>query len=155
MKTLILYKTKYGSTKEYAQWFNEDFGAQELLNLKDFHKAKLDDFDPIVIFSSVYVGQIGAGGFLKKHWEQLKDKKIVLLSVGAMPADTTESQKSYELLPQSIREKLFHYEKLPGKLDLNKMNFLDRFIIKKMGGENLNLMDRKLLKPIVEKLQQS
>ena len=154
MKTLILYKTKYGSTKEYAQWFSEDSGARDMLSLKEFHQANLEDFDHIVIFSSVYVGQISAGSFLKKHWEQLKDKKIVLLSVGAMPADATESQKSYEVLPQAIREHLFYYEKLPGKLDLNKMNFLDRFIIKKLGGEQLNLMDRSLLKPIVEKLQQ-
>jgi len=56
-KTLVIYKTKYGAAKKYAEWISEDLGC----DLKDFDKMKkkdLEDYDVIVYGGGVHAGGI-------------------------------------------------------------------------------------------------
>ena len=155
MKTLIIYKTKYGSTKQYAQWLHEDVEDADILDMKDFQHADLDTYDWIIIGSCVYMARISAGKFLKSHWKQLQQKNIYLFVVGNVPADSEESQQSFNLLPKDVRDGLQGYVKLPGKVDVDNMNVLMRTLLKLFGAaKSEDKMDRNALKPIIHVLEQ-
>ena len=79
MSGIIYYKTKYGSTEEYAKWLSEDVGF-ELKNLADGPKIGSEQF--VVIGSSLMMGKVTAASWIKKNWDKLKDKKLVFFCVG-------------------------------------------------------------------------
>lgn len=114
MKTLVVYRSILGTTKQYAQWLSETLYADRI----DFHHADertLAYYDCIIVTSGTYAGKMPLVGFLKKHWEVLKHKKVVVMAVGIAPADTEESKKSYELIPEDIRKKIMYF-KVPGNM---------------------------------------
>ncbi len=69
-KGLIIYKSKYGATKKYAEWL-----AQEIeYDIIDISKAKIQQvsqYDNIVICGAIYASGIRALKFLKKYYEIL------------------------------------------------------------------------------------
>jgi len=54
-------------------------------------------------------------GYIKKIWQYIKDKKVVVMAVGMAPEDDEWSKKSYKKIPIDIRSKI-KYFKIPGKL---------------------------------------
>jgi menaquinone-dependent protoporphyrinogen oxidase len=84
MRTLILYATKYGATKQIAEDIAGLMGDSVLFDLKDARPPELDGFDRIIIGSSVYAGSIRkeAKAFLSKNAGALKDKTVGLFLSG-------------------------------------------------------------------------
>ncbi len=85
-KTAVLYQSKYGSTKKYADWLAEELSC-------DVFETKLADINQmrghevIILGGGIYAGGISGLSFIKKHYEKLKDKKIMVFAVGASPYD--------------------------------------------------------------------
>ncbi|MCI8590001.1 MAG: flavodoxin [Clostridiales bacterium] len=90
-KGLILYKSKYGATKKYASWLQEetDFDCIETkrATIKDVAK-----YDSIILCGGLYASGIAGISFLKKHFSVLRYKKLAVFCVGASPFD----QKAFE-----------------------------------------------------------
>jgi menaquinone-dependent protoporphyrinogen IX oxidase len=149
MKTLIVYRSKYGCTKQYAEWTKEEMPSATLMNIRSIKANELITFDQIILLSCVYIGRMSATGFIARHWPVLNQKKVFLIAVG-MEEDTTDSKPSFQLLPEEIQNGISAYIKLPGRMDLDKMGFFDRLIIKKMGGKTEDKTDRALLKAFLE-----
>lgn len=149
MKTLIVYRSKYGCTKQYAEWAKEEMASADLADIRSVNANQLASYDRIVILSCVYIGRMSATGFITRHWPTLSQKKVFLIAVGMEP-DTTDSKPSFQLLPEEIRKGISAYIKLPGKMDLDKMGFFDRLIIKKMGGKTEDKTDREKLKAFLK-----
>lgn len=128
MKGIILYKTQYGSTEQYAKWLSEDTGLEAIpLDQADVEKLKSCSF--IVIGSHVKIGHIKASDWIKTHWDWLKGKKLLLFSVSGSYANKKEQRDVLEMsLPEDILND-FEYYSLPGKLDKSKLNFWDRIIV--------------------------
>ena len=66
MKGIILYKSKYGATKKYADWIAEETGFKS----SEITKVKVSDlmpYDVIVIGGGIYASGIAGLDFLKKH----------------------------------------------------------------------------------------
>lgn len=85
-KGIILYQSKYGSTRKYAQWLSDKTGFPQA----ETKKASPDDLsscDVIVLGGGLYASGIAGVSFLKKNWQRLKGKKIAVFCVGASPAD--------------------------------------------------------------------
>ena len=76
MKILILYKSKHGTTKQYAEWLLESFPDAEIATIDGFHLNRLTNFDSVILGSSVYAGNVLATRFLKSNWELFKGKKM-------------------------------------------------------------------------------
>jgi menaquinone-dependent protoporphyrinogen IX oxidase len=128
MKGLIIYKTQYGSTFEYAQWLGKELSIP-LISLSDVTVDQISDCDFIIIGSYIKVGRIKAGGWIKDHWNHLKDKKVVLFAVCGSYADVKEQNKVlHENLPEEIISKIQYYA-LPGRLEKDILNFWDKFIV--------------------------
>ena len=85
-KGIILYQSKYGSAKKYAQWLKQETGYA-LMETKKAELHQLSNFDVIVLGGGVYASGIAGLQFLKKNISRLSDKKIAVFAVGASPYD--------------------------------------------------------------------
>ncbi|WP_319377880.1 flavodoxin domain-containing protein [uncultured Methanocorpusculum sp.] len=99
MSTVVVYKSKYGSTEQYAKWIAEELGA----DLKSAEQTKLDDlfpYDTIIYGAGVYVGCIAGIALIADNYEQLKDKKLIVFTVGL--TDPAEKSKYIDLITKKF-----------------------------------------------------
>ncbi|MFA6525084.1 MAG: flavodoxin domain-containing protein [Patescibacteria group bacterium] len=149
MNTLILYKSKWGTTKQYAEWIHSAYPESDIFSIDDFDSKKLDNYETIVIGGRTYIGRIQIGKFLVGNWNVLKDKNVYLFSVGLIHPDKKESKQSFEMIPEDIRNSLAGYAKLPGMTDPRKLNLLQKSLVKKHKNQPENV-NKEAIQPIVD-----
>ncbi|MFX0202984.1 MAG: flavodoxin family protein [Candidatus Hodarchaeota archaeon] len=114
MKTAIIYRSFLGTTRKYAEWLHESVES-DLFKPRQINKSKLQEYDLVILCSGTYAGWISIRGYLKKRWEALQGKKVVLLVIGIAPPEDADSIKSFEKIPENIRNGI-KYFKLPGTI---------------------------------------
>ncbi|MBP3460019.1 MAG: flavodoxin [Lachnospiraceae bacterium] len=125
---IILYRSKYGAAKKYADWLKEATGF-ECMETKKADIQKVKEFDVIIFGGGIYASGIGGISFLKKNVQILKNKKIILFCVGASPFEEGAFQ---EICRHNLTEGL---EKFPcfycrGMWDEEAMSLKDRTLCK-------------------------
>lgn len=123
-KGIILYQSKYGATKKYAQWIKEatQFDCMET---KKADINALQKYETILLGGGIYASGIAGLSFLKKNRSRLQGKKILVFCVGASPYD----EKAYqELLNHNFSKEL---SDIPcfycrGKWNEEAMSFMDK-----------------------------
>lgn len=126
MSTLVAYTTRYGSTKQYAEWIASEVGAK-LAAASDVSPSDLDQYDTVVCGCYLRMGRYRGFEFLKDNWEKIKDKKVILFTVSGAPAHSPEQAKWFETnVPTDMCARIVHVA-LQGR------------------SMNLNLFDRALL----------
>ena len=88
MKGIILYTSKYGATKRYAEWLAEETGFDCI----ETRKAKIEDvkqYDTILLGGGIYASGIAGLSFLKKNIDRLRGKKVIVFCDGASPYEET------------------------------------------------------------------
>ncbi len=125
---LVVYRSKYGSTKRYAEWIAKGCDA-DLFDLSEFDPSRLAGYGTVLFGSSVRAGRIKHIGFVKKNWEVLKKKKFVIFTATGAPSDDPGQMKVFESsLPAEIRKKTKYFP-LHGAFDFNKLTGGDRFMM--------------------------
>lgn len=94
-KGIILYQSKYGATRKYAQWLQEATGF-ECVETRKANIQQVKENDIIILGGGIYASGIGGLSFLKKHINQLKGKRILVFCVGASPYDENAAKVVYE-----------------------------------------------------------
>ena len=94
-KGIILYQSKYGATKKYAEWLKEATQF-ECMETKKADMKKVQQYDVIILGGGIYASGIAGLSFLKKNIQYLKDKKIVVFCVGASPYDEDAFAEIYK-----------------------------------------------------------
>lgn len=132
MKTLIIFASKYGSTKQYAEWLSKETGY-DAVNVKELNIKRLQDYDRLIIGSSVHVGRLDISNWIKRHWDVLSQKIMILFSVnGTPPEQKEELQKILEFsLPKHMLNKI-HYFPLQGRLIFAELSFWHKILLKLM-----------------------
>lgn len=82
--TAIIYQSKYGSTKKYAEWLQEELSG-DLFITKEAKIEQIEKYDTIILGGGIYATGISGISFLKKYYNRLKGKKIIVFAVGASP----------------------------------------------------------------------
>ena len=85
MKTLVIYKSKTGFTKRYAEWIGEELSC-EVVNINDLGKVSFKDVDLIIYGASIHAGKINGIKKIKKLAEE-KKCRLVVFATGASPAE--------------------------------------------------------------------
>jgi menaquinone-dependent protoporphyrinogen oxidase len=134
MKTLIAYSTTHGCTEKTAiklkQLLNEDV---TLTNLKEDWNLDLAPFDRIIIGGSIHAGQVQKRVklFTQANLDELKTKEI-----GLFICCMEEGEVAKKQLKNAFPEELLNIAKASacfgGEFNLEKMNFLQKLIIKKV-----------------------
>ena len=127
-RVLIVYKSKYGSTKQYAQWINREIPG----DLVDAGKGDTPDFagyDVIVFGGYIRMGHIVVAPLIVKNWGDIKAKKVVLFTSSGIPPGHPNIQKIYHSdLPEEIRKDIKYFP-LRGKMVSKDLSFFDQFLV--------------------------
>lgn len=129
MKTLILYKSNKGSTKQYALWLKEAIDNSDVYSIEEFNTFNFNNYERIIIGSFVIAGKIAAINYIINNFNSIKDKKLIIFTVGLMDTNHESSVMSYNSIPSNIKN-IIKYVKLPGRIDYNKLNIFEKLIIK-------------------------
>ena len=128
MKGLVIYKGRYGATKQYAMWIGQELGLP-VASADRFPVDELPKYDYLIIGSSVYIGKLEITKWLKKNFDVLINKKNFLFQVAASPVADKEKRERYNVqsVPAPIRIKAFF---LPGRMIIRNLSWFDRFMLK-------------------------
>ena len=142
MKILIIYKSKTGFTKKYAEWIREETDA-EIIPFKRKNKVSLNFYDTIIFGAPFHAGKISGLNWLKKKLPELKNKKIIVFATGASPAQDEEIKKAFSVNfdEEDLKKiKPFYFQ---SGLNYEKMGGMDKllmkiyaFMLKKTEGES-------------------
>jgi menaquinone-dependent protoporphyrinogen IX oxidase len=164
IKVLIAYQSKYGSTKQYAEWIQQGTEG-DLVNIENEDKPDLARYDIMIIGGYVRAGNIVIAPFIKDHWSVLKGKEVILFTTSGTPPQHPKIQSIYEKsLPEEIRKEIKYFP-LHGRISGKDLTFLDKFLItigkimeqdetlKKDMGKDFNGVQRENLLPLLEYLE--
>ena len=124
MKGIVIYTSKYGSSKKYAEWISGATGFP-CVSVKEADISKAAECDVIIVGGGIYASGIACTSFLKKNIGKLKGKKIIVFTCGASPYD----EKSVNaIIEKNMTDGL---EGIPvyyfrGAFDMKEMSFPDR-----------------------------
>lgn len=130
MNTIVIYTSKYGSTKKYAQWIAEALNCPAK-SLKDVSAEELAASDTIIYGGGLYAGTVAG---LKKFLSRLAsptNKKLVLCMVGMTnPTQTSFYKEITERnLPAEWKD-IFKVFALHGDLQFSKMSVLHKLVMR-------------------------
>ena len=151
MKTIVVYKTKYGSTKTYAEWIAEELSC-EMVDAKDADIHMLSEYDTIIYGGGLYAEVINGVSIITKNIDKLKDKKIAVYTTGITPLDCRDYYDTYVIeknfkggVPENI--KLFNFL---GKMKTDELSLVHRTALKTLkkimsGKKNPSEMEKMLV----------
>lgn len=136
MSTLIVYVTTHGCTEKAAKMLEELLNDDvSLVNLKKSSKTDLTSFNTVIIGGSIHAGQIQRRmkRFCQVHLDTLKQKRLGLFLCCMEEGDNAQKQFD-EAFPAELRTHAVVTGLFGGEFDFDKMNFLQRAIVKKVAG---------------------
>ncbi|WP_066501345.1 flavodoxin domain-containing protein [Abyssisolibacter fermentans] len=151
-KVIVIYKTKYGSSKQYAEWIAEEVNA-DLYKCSDVSIEDLQKYKTIVYGGSLYACGILGVKLLTNNFEMLKDKKIIVFSVGAAaPKEKAYNDVKNNNFTADMLNNM-NFFMLRGGFNYQKLNLVDKFLmnlmklkIKSKKEEEIDEESRELLK---------
>ncbi|MCK5149231.1 flavodoxin domain-containing protein [bacterium] len=144
MKTLIVYATRHGCTRACAKKMEDQLGNDvTLFEIKKNHQIDIASFDRIIVGGSIHAGQIqkSVPGFLNTHHDVLMTK---VLGLFLCCMDEKKAQEQFDkVFSQELRDYAIACGILGGAFYFDRMNFLEKTIVKKIVGvqetvENIN-----------------
>ncbi len=151
MSTIVIYKSKYGSTAAYAQWIAEELGC-DAVDAKTVKADDLSGYDTIIYGGGLYAEVINGVTLITKNIDKLRDKKIAIYTTGITPMEYREYydklviEKNFKVgVPDNI--KIFNFM---GKMILDELSLVHRTAIKSLkklmqGKENPTEMEKLLV----------
>ncbi len=131
METVVVYKTKYGSTKNYADWIGEKLRCR-VADAKEITIDTLEKYDTIIYGGGLYAEIINGLTLITKNIDRLKNKKIAVYTTGITPLDCRDYydkiviEKNFKNgLPKCI--KIFNFT---GKMVIDELSTVHKTALK-------------------------
>lgn len=127
-KLAVIYRSKTGFTKNYAQWIAEELHC-DLYQGEEVQVSTLQGYNTIIYGAGLYASGISGIKLITDNYEQLKSKRLLVFAVGASPVreETTE-----ELRKNNFKGELYdkiHFYYLRGGFDYSRLSPLYRFLM--------------------------
>jgi menaquinone-dependent protoporphyrinogen IX oxidase len=161
---LIVYWSKYGSTKQYAVWLREETGFVVRSASRPAGNA-LKKARIIIAGGAIRNGRLKIVPWIRRHWNSIKSKTVIVYSTSGLPVNDPVLQDIWQkCLPHEIRSAC-QYVPLPGRLDYGKLHLRDKIVMKIgafmqgdkeiMSGMRMGFdaVDRNALLPILAKIK--
>jgi len=160
-KVLVMYFSKYGSTKKYAEWIASELNG-DVYDIKNIKQNIFGNYETIILGTGLYAGKIEGTNIIINNYETIKNRKIILFTCGVADYSKMENINAIEkrimnILPKEITEKIKIFY-LRGDIDYKKLSLkhkimmwmLKKMIMKK-GAENLNEENKEFLETYGQK----
>ena len=131
MKTLILYRSKYGASEKCANLIKKELmGKADVIDLESGKCEDIDSYDIILIGGGVYAEKIQSEiiKFVEANKECLHNKKIGVFLCCKENEKTVEYAKAN--LPDWLVNGLFLLENTGYEINFERMNFFEKFLLK-------------------------
>ncbi len=128
MSTIVVYKSKTGFVRNYAEWIAEELSA-DILEVSKVNINLLTKYDTLVYGGSLHAVGINGVKFITKNFDKLKDKKLVIFASEASPS----SEKVIKVVVSnnftSDQQKCIKFFYLRGGFNYNKLSSFDKLLM--------------------------
>lgn len=131
ISTIVIYKSKYGSTKQYAEWIADELNCK-VTDAKGIKVSDILEYDTIIYGGGLYAEIISGVTLLTKNIDKLKDKKLIVFTTGITPIECRDYydklviEKNFSTTNKSD----FKIYNFPGKMILSELSLVHRTAIK-------------------------
>ncbi len=129
MKTAVIYNSKTGFTKRYAEWIAEAAGG-ECMELSVAKKKDLTPYEAIVFGGWACAGSISKIGWFKSNIDRWGDKKLIAFCVGGGPIDNPEIEPALRRNFSDSEQKKVQVFYCPGGFNYEQMSAPSRLMMK-------------------------
>ena len=152
---IVIYETKYGSTRQYARWIAQALDC-DFFTRRGAEVNELYAFDTIIYGGPIYGGGVSGIKLIRNNFESLRGKHLIVFTCGLSdPANPENVTRIRERLGRTLTPdilghlKLFH---LRGAIDYDKLNLMHRAMmgmvirpIRKKDPASLNAEEQHML----------
>ena len=130
MKVILVYNSKSGFTKRYADWIAEETDC-DVKPYRDFEQMDIGAEDIVIFGSRVHAGRIEHLNKVKARMGRHPKQNFIVFATGATPAVAEDAvQKIWDSnFSETERQSIPHFYMQSG-LDYQKMGFVDRMLMK-------------------------
>ncbi len=136
-KVALVYKSKYGSTKKYAKWIQDELSCdvyeRDKINIK-----QLLEYDTIIYGGGVYIGGIKGFDLIKKNIDKISEKKLILFAVGCSIGTKKDLEAIKEKNLENGLDKKIEFFYFRGGLNFNELKFFDKTAMKMLRNKLAN-----------------
>ena len=148
MKTIVIYRSKTGFTKKYAQLISEKLKCPNY-SYRESKKIDLEDYDLIIYGGSLYASGILG---LKKFKNQVRKQSLVIFAVGATPPKDGLNDELVKANFTTSEQENIEFFYMRGGFSFNDLNLIDKGLmlmmkrsIKKKNPKNQTADEKGLL----------
>ena len=157
MNTAIIYASSHGTSEKVAKQIQNGLGTDStsLINLEETKALDLSLFDTLIIGGSVHAGQMQGRvrSFCKKNMVDLLQKRVGLFMVGMNEPEFENELKN--AFPELLRNHAVTSKCVGGEFLLEKMNFFEKLIVKKVSGitETISKIDENKIRELISEVK--
>lgn len=166
----VIFKTKYGHTKKYAEWISEKLEC-DLFEHSEVSVEKMLEYDTVVYGGGLYASGILGIELIAKNFVSMKDKNLVVFTVGL--ADPNIKSQFEPIIKKNFTDemqKMIHVFHLRGGINYKELGIVHKAMMaalkssvknKKGGltdedrlmletyGEQIDFTDKETIEPLV------
>jgi len=173
--TLVLYKSKRGSSKQYAEWIAEELRA-DLYESSKFPVTDWEKYSRVIYCGGLYANRINGIRFIAKNHARLSGKKIIAVACGLSYPHIEESVARVvnglaRKLPQALHANVRLFL-VRGSITYSQLGFFENTILKLLEktlrkkdpqalvpeeqemlgvlGRDFSFVDRAFIQPIID-----
>lgn len=128
MKTVVVYKSKTGYAKKYADWIAEELSA-DIFDASQITIDTLKDYDTVIYGAGLYVVGINGVKFITKNLDKLKNKKIAVFATGVSPSRSSDIEKVKDSNFTLEQQKYIKFFYLRGGFNYNNLTVIDKVLM--------------------------
>jgi menaquinone-dependent protoporphyrinogen IX oxidase len=80
-KALVIYFSKYSSTKKYAEWIATELDG-DVYDIRKVKQNILENYETIILGTALYAGKIEGIDIIINNYEKIKNRKIIIFTCG-------------------------------------------------------------------------
>jgi len=132
-KIIVLYRSKTGFSKRYAEWIAEDL-AVECRPIKGVKLDDLQGYGLVIYGAGIYAGMIAGAGKLKNWMEKSPEKTWVVFATEATPPKEGYEELIFKTNFRKGESRPAHFYYFLSGLNYERMGFFNRVLMKFFSG---------------------
>ncbi len=128
MKTIVVYRSKSGFTKTYAEWIAQAAGA-DIKDSRHIKTSELLAYDTIVFGGAIYISGINGISMIKNNLPRLEGKRIIVFTLGATPIRPETVREIRDKNFTAEEQRRIQFFLLRGGFDFSKLTFIDKILM--------------------------